>query len=279
MKRIVRTIIFVALIGCVLSSCMGGKRPSSPSRTYNDSTANNRNIQESNVNESIEIPKLITHKPEQIISHIGYTLSYNSETCLANWVAYELTSNEVQGIITSSRKFLRDPLISTKQAENDDYKHSGWDRGHMCPAADLKWCKQAIDESFYFTNICPQNPNLNGGDWKALEEKCRSVALDYGKLYIVCGAIVGNAINGTLGHNRVTIPDAFYKVLLVKTTNRYEAIGFYFENKAGNRKLSYYAKSIDEIEKITNIDFFPSLPNDIESVVESSYNLGVWNIK
>lgn len=287
MKGFVINILFVAVVSCTLSSCMGGKRPSTPHRPYDrpsinahqNSDLSHNNRGESILYELIEIPRLLSNQPEQIISHLGYTVSYNYDTCLANWVAYELTFDEVQGTFTSSKKFLPDPLIHTRQADNDDYKHSGWDRGHMCPAADMKWDKQAIDESYYFSNICPQNPNLNGGDWKALEEKCRSLASDYGKLYIVCGAIVGEGTNGTLGDNRVTIPDAFYKVLLIETLDDYKGIGFYFENKAGHHNLSYYARTVDDIENLTNIDFFYALPDVIEIDVESQYDLEAWHIK
>ncbi len=109
----------------------------------------------------------------------------------------------------------------------------------------------------------------------------RSAALTqyYGKIYIVCGAIVGKAVNGTIGYNKVVIPDAFYKVLLVETSRGYESIGFYFENKAGHRNLSYYAKSVDEMEQLSNIDFFASLSDNIENEVESKYNISVWQIR
>lgn len=213
------------------------------------------------------------------IYHTGFSVSYNEDTRLPNWVAYELTYEEVQGSVPRAKMFTQDPDVRGVQADNEDYRNTGWDKGHMCPAGDMKWSEQAMNESFYFTNICPQNPNLNGGDWKDLEEKCRAITQFYGKVYIVCGAIVGDAINGTLGYNRVTIPDAFYKVLLVETSKGYEGIGFYFENKAGHKSLGNYARSIDYIEQITNIDFFPALPDNIETDVESKYNLSVWHIR
>lgn len=278
------TVIMAVLLAFTsLNSCMEGKRQSSViSRTGSNVSSrvvSQKRDRGQNYNRVLlEIPILYGEQPEQIISHLGYTVSYNHKACIANWVAYELTYDEVLGTVPSAKKFTPDPTINSKQANNDDYKYSGWDRGHMCPAADMKWSKQAMTESFYYTNVCPQNPNLNGGDWKALEEKCRTLTQDYGNIYITCGAIIGNSIYGTLGNNSVVIPDAFYKVLLVNTPNGYESIGFYFENKAGHRNLNYYARTVDEIENLTNIDFFHSLPDTIEAAIESKYNLDVWRI-
>ncbi len=291
--RIGYSISFYVIILCmsVITSCVGGKRPSSvvPPQPVSKPTTvlpPQEVAQEISIEHdiqhhigSLEIPQIITSREEQIIMHKGYTVSYNECTRVANWVAYELTVEEVQGTVPRGKKFTQDPLARGRQADNDDYRNSGWDRGHMCPAGDMKWDKQAMDESFYFTNICPQHPNLNGGDWKDLEEKCRELALLYQRVYIVCGAIVGNAINGTIGYNKVTIPDAFYKVLLVKTNTEFEGIGFIFENNSGGKPLSKYARSIDEVEATTGMDFFHALPNDIEDNVESNYNLRIWHIK
>lgn len=238
--------------------------------------SNNESIPEQSCLQ-LETPKA-SIRNEQIIEYLGFTVSYNANTRLPNWVAYELTHSEVLGEVPRAKHFYQDPQVVGPQADNEDYRNSGWDKGHMCPAGDMKWSKQAMYESFYFTNICPQNPNLNRGDWKDLEEKCRELAQRYGNIYIVCGAIVGDAINGCLGYNKVTIPDAFYKVLLVKSATSYEGIGFYFDNSPGSRRLSYYAKSIDNIEELTNIDFFYQLPDDIEEKIESKFSLVSWGI-
>lgn len=277
-------ILFICL---TTSACMGGKRPRVSTNPSSQTIASAPIEVEETVKKEyeaaptsrLEIPIVLSTLKEQIISHLGYAVSYNSSHKLPNWVAYELTYDEVLGTIPRAKKFTQDPNVKGAQADNDDYRNSGWDKGHMCPAGDMKRSKQAMNESFYFTNICPQNPNLNGGDWKDLEEKCRDLTRHYGKIYIVCGAIVGRAANGTIGYNKVVIPDAFYKVLLVETSRGYESIGFYFENKAGHRNLSYYAKSVDEIEQLTNIDFFAALTDDVEKEVESKYNISVWQIK
>lgn len=225
---------------------------------------------------SVEIPRILDDRPSQIIEHKGYTVSFNNGTRLPNWVAYELTAEEVEGLCKRNGRFFLDPDVVGSQADNEDYRGSGWDKGHIAPAGDMKWDEQAMLESCYFSNICPQNPNLNGGDWRSLEEKCRDYARRFGSLYIIAGPIVGDTLNGTIGYNEVVVPDAFYKVLLVFEEGKYEGIGFYFENVAGHKPLPTYARTINEIEAMTGIDFFFSLPDGLEIEVESSYNDGFW---
>ena len=224
----------------------------------------------------VEIPRILVDRPSQIIEHKGYTVSFNNETRLPNWVAYELTAEEVEGLCQRNGRFFLDPDAIGPQADNEDYRGTGWDKGHIAPAGDMKWDEQAMLESCYFTNICPQNPNLNGGDWRSLEEKCRDYARRFGNVYIVAGPIIRDTLNGTIGYNEVVVPDAFYKVLLVLKEGKYEGIGFYFENVAGHKPLSTYVRTIDEIEALTGIDFFFTLPDKLEEEVESTYKEDFW---
>lgn len=227
-----------------------------------------------------ELPDLQSSQPEIIVSHTGYTVSFNTDWLIPNWVAYELTANEVQGVEPRGNSFIPDPNIR-QSPSTDAYKNSGYDRGHMAPAADMKWSKEAMTESFYTSNICPQNKNLNKGDWKDLEEHIRTMATKYNHIYIACGPIVP-AKPKTIGEltysDRVAVPDAFYKVILRKTDSDWSAIGFMMPNKAGHKPLKKYAVSVDEVEKITDIDFFVALPDSIEEKVESKYNLKDWNL-
>lgn len=230
--------------------------------------------------ERYELPKLQSSQPEKIVHHTGYTVSFNTDWLIPNWVAYELTAEEVQGVEPRSNKFEPDPQIWQSQS-TDEYKNSGYDRGHMAPAADMKWSKQAMEESFYTSNICPQNKNLNKGDWKDLEEHVRAMATKYDHVYIVCGPIV-SAKPKTIGQysyiNRVSVPDAFYKVILRKNNESWSAVGFMMPNQAGHKPLNKYAMSMDDIEIITDIDFFVALPDSIEEIVESTYNLKDWDL-
>ena len=221
----------------------------------------------------------VTPAKSQIIEHIGYTVSYNSSTKNPNWVGYELTAEEVQGVVGREENFTCNPLVKGAQATDEDYKNSGWDRGHMAPAADMKWSKQAMEESFYLTNVSPQNKNLNRGVWKKLEELTRDKAELYGRVIVVTGPIFNGTKQKSIGENRVKIPDAFFKVLLTDYNGKYRAIGFVFENKAGKKKLKEYAVNIDDVESITGLDFFTQLPDETESEVERSYSAPFWGLQ
>ena len=223
-----------------------------------------------------EIPVLTVPKNEQIIIHEGYTVSYNSDYKIANWVAYELTAQEASSTKTGrSDKFTYDPSIDKMaSASNEDYSRSGYDKGHLAPAGDMKWSAKAMRESFYLTNICPQKPALNRGEWKELEETARIWAKEYGSLYIICGPVIDKNLK-RLGKNRVGIPKQFYKVIC--NPHQGEAIAFLFENKGyKNTPLQKFVVTVDSIETITGIDFFPQFPDDLEAKMESAVDLGAW---
>ncbi len=228
----------------------------------------------------IEIPAPLTEAEEQIIAHDGYTVSHNPSWLIPNWVAYELTKKETEGTVKRSDKFIPDPQVKGRAATTEDYKGSGYDRGHMAPAADMKWSTYAMAQCFYLSNICPQNGNLNKGDWKELEEKGRAWAIQYGNLYIVCGPIVEKE-HPTIGRNKVAVPQRFFKVFLREKDASGEypsAIGFLFENKAGSRPLRSYAVSVDEVERCTGIDFFPTLPDEVEQRIEAACDPSDWGL-
>ena len=236
----------------------------------NETTGNDR------LGLELAIPQFTKSTKSQVIEHIGYTVSYNEQRRNPNWVAYELTAAEVDGTEPRGSKFIPDPEVRGRQAVDDDYRNSGWDRGHLAPAADMKWSEQAMDESFYLSNISPQNGNLNRGVWKSIEELTRDNAQQYGEILVVTGPVFTNKKGlGYIGDNRVIIPNGFYKVLLAYD-NGYTGIGFYCENVAGKKKLSTYARSIDEIEDITGIDFFHQLPDEIEGIAEAGYDWNDW---
>ncbi|MBR4918546.1 MAG: DNA/RNA non-specific endonuclease [Bacteroidales bacterium] len=227
--------------------------------------------------DSLEIPLFTVTRPEQIIQHTGFTVSYNPEWRIPNWVAYELTREESYGKVERYNRFEKDPEVKGVCPEYWDYNDSGYDRGHMAPAGDMKWDENAMRESFYMTNVCPQNHNLNGGVWKELEQQIWTWARQHDNVYVVCGPIVSENPK-TIGKHHVVVPDAFYKVLLCHINGEWEAIGFYFDNVAGTRPLSTYCKTIDQIEKMTGIDFFPQLEDEIENKIEAKYSLPAWNM-
>ena len=226
-----------------------------------------------------ELPQMTVNRSQQIIEHTGYTVSYNLDWLIPNWVAYELTCQETYGDYPREKKFSPDPQVSGIPVMHQDYSNSGYDRGHMAPAGDMKWSEQAMQESFYTTNICPQNHNNNAGDWKDLEEYARSLASTYGAIYICCGPIVTDATN-TIGSRHIVVPQAFYKVFLrQKKDGSWTSIGFVMPNAAGNRPLMTYMQSVDDVENLTGIDFFYNLPDDIEDKVEADYTISDWSVK
>lgn len=228
--------------------------------------------------DKLEIPAAVQGGSHRLIAREGYTLLYNTERLIPDWVAYELTALETEGDEPRGEHFKKDPEILGLQAENDDYRNSGWDKGHMAPAADMKWSESAMEDCFYLTNICPQDHKLNTGTWKKLEEQCREYARYFGNLYIVCGPIVENNRYGTIGDNGVMVPDGFFKVLLAPYYGKYVGVGFLFENKKGGKKLVEHAVTVDEVERVTGLDFFPSLPDDVEKAVESAIDKSAWKL-
>ena len=225
----------------------------------------------------LERPLLLSPKQEQIVHHTGYIVSYNESLRLPNWVAYELTRQETQGNAKRSNRFIPDPMIKGTIATNSDYLHFGYDRGHMAPAADMKWSSIAMKESFYFSNICPQHPELNRKKWKDLEDKIRDWAIEDSAIIIICGPIVDKTPK-VIGKNKVVIPQQFFKAILSPFTQPPKAIGFLFTNEQSVSPLSNYAVSVDSIEILTGMDFFSPLPDHIEDSIEAHLNINQWNL-
>ncbi len=226
--------------------------------------------------EGYELPAFRKNSNEIILRRKGYTVSYNPATKLPNWVAWHLTADH----LTGSHKrngvaFHEDEDVPEPRVDTYDYVRSGYDRGHMCPAADNKWDALAMEQSFLMTNICPQNHVLNIGDWNNLETQCRQWAEQYGDLYIVCGPILYKGKHKTIGQHKVVVPEAFFKVLL-RTGQSPQAIGFVYRNNAKRHPWGDYVNSVDEVERITGFDFFAALPDSVERLVEQQYNADEW---
>ena len=213
---------------------------------------------------------------EQLVTHLGYSLSYNEKHEQANWVFYELTIDEVLGSIKRKDQFRADPNIKTGSASLSDYKRSGYDRGHLAPAADMKWSSKAMSESFFMSNMSPQTPSFNRGIWKKLENLVRKWAVENKSLHIVTGGILMDGLK-TIGNNEVSVPEYFYKVILVNDTSDLKAIGFIIPNKKSSKLLFEYAISVDDVEKMTGIDFFYLLSDVIEDKIEQEVSINKWN--
>lgn len=214
-----------------------------------------------------------------IIHYTGYTVSYDEASRIPLWVAYELTREEANDTISRKGNFRQDDKAKVIQADNDDYRGSGWSRGHMAPAGDFKWNDQAMWNTFYYTNCCPQDTNLNSGSWNVLENKVRKWAREFGRVYVVTGSIIGKDKNGKIGSHEVVVPDAFYKAVLVYTNDSYYGIAFVMSNSPTTQRLSDSHLSINDLEKLTGMDFFPALDDSIEETIEDTVDLRLWRIK
>ena len=224
----------------------------------------------------LETPRMEVPTKEQIIEHEGFRISYNSNRCIPNWVAYELTKSETYGDVERTDYFDVDPSVDGRQAKFGDYSHTGYDRGHMAPAGDMKWSKEAMDACFYLTNICPQNHNLNKGDWNDLECKCREWARRYGRAWIVTGPVITSKEPKTIGNHHVVVPDAFFKAVMVPRNDGYESVAFVMDNDSKPHDRMSCSMSIDELENLVGIDFFYALPDDVEKKTEGKVTQSVW---
>lgn len=212
----------------------------------------------------------------ELVHHTYYIISYNEKFEQANWVYYELTDSMViEGGQERSNKFKVDPEVPTGSAKSSDYTKSGYDRGHLCPAADMDFDPVAMEESFYMSNISPQAPEFNRGIWKDLETEVRKWAQKKHRLYVVTGPVF-NDNQGTIGRDQVLVPGYFFKILFDSDNKHPEMIAFVLPNRKSDRPITDFAVSVDEVEKLTGFDFFSQLPDDEENVLESHVNLSGW---
>lgn len=213
--------------------------------------------------------------------HTGYATLYNRETLIPDWVAYELTADEANPPqkLRGNESFRWDPETKGKRtAYREDYRNNdGWQRGHMAPKADMRWSTRAYEESFYLSNVCPQNGTLNSGDWATTESLGRRMAARYGSVYIVCGPVIGSNKYGTLGEHKVIIPDAFFKAMLIKANGKYHSIAMVLPNEPAHHDPDYYWCTVNELETLIATDLFPGLDDSIEETVEDSIDRSIWS--
>ncbi len=207
--------------------------------------------------------------------YTGFKVSFNRHNRTPNWVAWELLGSETRGEAKRHNRFWQDRDVDGCPTTND-YRNSGYDRGHMCPAAEQKWSAEAMDDCFVMANMCPQDHSLNSGAWNTLENKERNWAVRDSAIVIVAGPIYNADDIKTIG-NGVLVPSAFFKVLLAPYVEKPRAIAFVFPNMSSPGSMQNYVMTVDDVEKLTGYDFFSSLPDDIENEVESKASFREWN--
>lgn len=212
-----------------------------------------------------------------VVAHTKYTLGYAEKYEQPAWVAYRLTAEMVTGKNKRKDNFRPDPKVATGSAVPADYRGSGYDRGHLAPVADFKADAGWMDETFFMSNMSPQVHEFNAGIWEKLEAATRGWAKRYQSVYVVAGPVLRNGLPTIGKNNRVAVPEKYYKVIL--DMNQPKAIAFIMKNEGSQNPLRSFAVSIDEVERQTGLDFFPQLPDDLETKLESQQDMDAWSAK
>ncbi len=215
-------------------------------------------------------------KQVQIVKHSVYALGYAEKYEQPAWVAYRLTASMVSGTNKREDNFRPDPGVATGSAVPEDYRGSGYDRGHLAPVADFKSSAKWMDETFFMSNMSPQLHEFNAGIWEKLESKTRGWARHNKTIFVVSGAILRDGLPTIGRYNKVAVPEMYYKVILDIREPERKAIGFIFRNEGTRKPLESFALSVDEVERQTGLDFFPKLPDDLENQLESQVAPAVW---
>ena len=210
-----------------------------------------------------------------VVHHVYYSLSYSETHEQAEWVAYELKKQHLRKNDFERPYFVEDRSVKTKSANYRNYKNSGYDRGHLCPAGDRKFSYDAYRETFLTSNISPQNHDFNAGVWNSLEQKVRFWAEKYDGVYVITGGVLKNGLQ-LIGEEAVAVPQEFYKIVLDVSEGGYKAIAFLIPNESTDKSFYEYTVTIDAIENKTGIDFFRNLSQDIEKELEASNDIKHW---
>lgn len=209
-----------------------------------------------------------------ILYRRGYVLGYNPDKKNADWVSYHFTDAYCVKNAKRANDFRPDPDLPVGQrAELADYRKSGYDKGHLAPAADMARDRQTMSESFLLSNMIPQvGVGFNRGIWKKLEEKVREWVRERKNLYVLTGPIYTDPDYKTIGPDKVAVPTHFYKII-VSCTERGEnldAIAFILPNKKNpDNMLPQFITSIDNVEELTGLDFLHDLDDATENVLEA----------
>ena len=209
----------------------------------------------------------------ELVHHTYYSLSYSERHEQSEWVFYEIKKERTLGLVSRKNNFRSDNSVSTNSATLSDYKGSGFDRGHLAPAHDFSFSTTAMSESFYMSNMSPQSPYFNRGIWGNLEKLVRSWGSN-SNIYVVTGPILSSC-SSYIGSNKVCVPEYYYKVIYDPSESK--MISFILPNIKGNQDLDYYVCTVDNLEKRTNIDFFPAIEDKIEEKLESEVHKEDWN--
>ena len=200
----------------------------------------------------------------------NYSFGWSQKDRVAIWVAYPLCKLYTNGSAGRTNAWALDPLLGDLSAAPFGGYAGDYARGHQLPSADRQCCDEANAQTFYGTNMTPQLNEHNEGIWSSLESKVRNIANGSDTTYVVTGVVVSasSKIEKDSYKNNVTIPDAYFKVLLryskSSTLGQWNAAAFYLEHRKYSENLGkQHSMSVDELEAMTGIDFFVNLPSKV----------------
>lgn len=210
------------------------------------------------------------------VSHDHYLLCYVEKYEQAAWVAYTLDKAHLTGHDRKRPYYIEDPSVRTGSADWRNFKGSGYDRGHLCPAGDRRFSETAYNQTFYTSNISPQDRKFNAGVWNELEQQVRRWAREYQRLYVITGGVLQDGLE-TIGTEGVAVPRAYYKVVIREREGDVKVVGFLIPNENTTKRPEQFLISLDDLELLTGLDFFPKLPEKQQQALESKINSGPWN--
>jgi endonuclease G len=210
------------------------------------------------------------------VRHDFYRLSYAEPYEQAAWVAYRLSPGQLTDDERERPFFVEDPLVRTKSADWRNYKRSGYDRGHLCPAGDMRFSEPAYNQTFYTSNISPQHPEFNAGLWNDLELQVRRWCRRYGPLTVITGGILEAGLPA-IGEEQVAVPARFYKVVIREEGSGIRVAAFLMENRPGEGPLDRFLVPLDSVEALSGIDFFPGLPKREQEALEAGARAEAWD--
>lgn len=210
----------------------------------------------------------------QKITHSYYSVCFDPDHKQSLWTSHNLTKEQILGTTERTNDFRADPFVLEKSPELKDYVGSGFDRGHLVPAGDMKLNRTAMSESFYLSNMSPQTPSFNRGVWRRIENITRKWGKKFGELIVVTGPVLEKGLN-TIGSG-VSIPKFFYKIIFKNSETNPSMIAFLIENKSSKQNLKSFTTTVDEIETKTGIDFFKDLDYNLQIHLESTLDLAAW---
>ncbi len=217
----------------------------------------------------------IPHNSDLILNRTGFSFGYSRKYRQAIWVSYILNAGQISGKqVRRSNIFQPDPAIKYNPVQPQDYAKTGYDRGHLAPAADMTYSMETMRHSFFMTNISPQLPGCNRGIWKRVENQIRRWAVKEESLYVITGPLF-NSDSKMLGHTEIPIPYAFYKIVLDRTPPM-KMIAFIVPNQTTKRRIHSFVTTVDAVEALTGYDFFSNLPDEQESKLEAAADFNKW---